>query len=217
MPVGLLNSNAALIAELRRGGFLKNQRLAQAFKKIDRRDFVPVRQRPDAYRNIPLVIGSGQTISQPLVVALMLELIDPRPGEVILDVGSGSGWTTALLASLVGKRGKVLAIERISELSKLTRENVSKYNFLKKGIVQIICADGSRGAPLEILPLDGFDKILAGAASEKIPAAWKRQLKVSGRIVAPVGERIAVVVKKSPTEFKEREYFGFRFVPLVED
>ena len=97
----------ALIETLIQEGWLKTPRIIEAFKKIKRADFLPAEQRPLAELNEALSIGQGQTISQPLVVAFMLELLQPEPGDKILDIGSGSGWTTALLAHIVSQKGNL--------------------------------------------------------------------------------------------------------------
>lgn len=163
--------------------------------------------------NEAMHIGYGQTISQPLTVAFMLEQLQPEVGDNILDVGSGSGWTTALLARIVGPKGKVTAIEIVPELKEFGEKNVAKYNFIKKGIAEFVCTDGSKGYK-ERAP---FDKILASAAvQDKIPQAWKEQVKIGGRIVTPVTSSIWLLIKKSKKEFEEKEYPGFAFVPLIQ-
>ncbi len=162
--------------------------------------------------NEALPIGYGQTISQPLTVAFMFELLQPRPGDKVLDIGSGSGWTSALLAKIVGNKGKVIAIELLPELKEFGEKNTAKYNFVEKGIAQFICADGSKGYPKEA----PFDKVLCSAAIQKqVPQAWKKQLKVEGRIVTPIGSSIWLFIKKSEKGFEEKEYPGFAFVPLI--
>ncbi len=214
----MAETNQLLIDELIRDGYLKSSWLIDAFKNIDRKNFVPREHRDEAYGNYPLPIGSGQTISQPLTVAFMFELLRPLPGEKILDVGSGSGWTTALLAQIVGAKGRIVSVERIPELCKFGEDNVRKYNFIAKGIVKFFCGDGSKGIPSELLPRAGFDKVLAGAtAAGEVPVAWKEQLKIGGRIVAPVGQSIVVLDKIGESKFETREHFGFSFVPLISD
>ena len=203
----------ALIDSLIKEGWLKTERIIEAFGKIKRADFLPEDMRNLAELNEALSIGYGQTISQPLVVAFMVEKLGPQPGDKILDIGSGSGWTSALLGEIVGEKGKVFALEVIPELKKFGEKNVAKYNFIKKGIVQFILADGSKGY-LEEAP---FDKILASATVQKeIPQAWREQLKIGGTIVSPWGSSIWLLKKKGETEFEETEYPGFTFVPLVE-
>ena len=207
----------SLIDYLVEEGYLNTKAIINAFKVVKRRDFVPEEIKDLAELDSPLSIGYGQTISQPLVVAFMLELLQPKPGEKILDIGSGSGWTTALLAHIVSQkeksqtRGKVVAIEIIPQLVKFGRKNISRYNFIKKGIVKIVCGDGSIGFVGEA----PFDKILASASAKKLPSAWKQQLKVGGRIVASIKDSIWVFEKKPNGQFKEKEYPGFVFVPLV--
>jgi len=202
----------ALLDDLIRGGWLKTESIIKAFKEIKREDFLPEDTKHLADLNEALPIGWSQTISQPLTVAFMLELLKPEKGDKVLDIGSGSGWTTALLAHIVGEEGRIIAIEIIPELKEFGEKNVSKYNFIKKGVVEFICTDGSKGLGKEA----PFDKILASATARKIPKAWKEQLKIGGRIVTPIGSSIWLFVKKSETEFEETEYPGFVFVPLIE-
>lgn len=208
----------SLVDDLIQEGWLKTPRIIEAFKTIKRVDFLPEDVQDLAELNEALPIGYGQTISQPLVVAFMLERLQPRSGDRILDVGAGSGWTSALLAYIVGQKGKVIAIEVIPELKKFGEENVAKYNFIKKKIVEFIYADGSKGCEKEA----PFDKILCSASvQDEIPRAWKNQLKIEGRIVTPLGSSVWLLIKKPPTkfgrgEFEEIEYPGFAFVPLIE-
>jgi len=205
-----------LIDSLIRESWLKTPRIIEAFRKIKRVDFLPKGMEDLAELNEALPIGYSQTISQPLVVAFMIEQLEPKEGEKILDIGSGSGWTSALLAEIVGLEGKVIAIEVIPELMEFGKKNVEKYNFVKKGQVQFICADGSKGYKKEA----PFDKILVSAAAERCSLAWKEQLKIGGRIVTPIGSSIWLFIKNPPAggrkEFTEIEYLGFAFVPLIE-
>ncbi len=206
-----------LIDDLIADGWLKTPIIIEAFREIHRRDFLPEDSRNLAELNTALPIGYGQTISQPLVVAFMLELLQPKAGEKILDVGSGSGWTSALLAHIVGQQsgtqnGRVVSLEIVPELCEFGKQNISKYNFVEKGIVEYLCADGSKGYEKEA----PYDKILASASSsEKIPEAWKKQITIGGRIVSPVGSSIWLIEKKDEGEFEEKEYPGYIFVPLI--
>jgi protein-L-isoaspartate(D-aspartate) O-methyltransferase len=203
----------ALVEKLINQGRLKTPEIIKAFQKIKRVDFMPEKLKDLAELDEALPIGFGQTISQPLVVAFMMELLQPKKGEKILDVGSGSGWTAALLAEMVGRQGKVIAVEIVPELEKIGRENAAKYGFEEKGIIKFVCADGSRGYEKEA----PFDKILASAAGTGLPLAWKKQLKINGRIVAPLNSSIWLFTKKSENKFEETEYPGFMFVPLVNE
>jgi protein-L-isoaspartate(D-aspartate) O-methyltransferase len=222
-----------LIDSLIQQGWLKTPRIIEAFRKIKRVDFLPEDIKDLAEANEALPIGHGQTISQPLVVAFMLELLEPLPGDKILDIGSGSGWTSALLAHIVssknlksksfpdlpsknqksGTKGKVIAIEVIPELKEFGERNVSKYDFIANQIAEFVLGDGSKGYQKEA----PFDKILCSAALEgELPPAWKEQLKIGGRIVTPIASSIWLFIKKSEKDFKTQEYPGFVFVPLVE-
>jgi len=203
-----------LIDQLIAQGYLTSPRIIAAFKKISRADFAPEelvkkegREFIEEY-NAPLSIGFGQTVSQPLTVAFMLELLQPEEGDKVLDIGSGSGWQTALLAEIVGQGGAVYAIERIRELKEFGQENTGKYNFTN---VEFIVGDGSKGLEDQA----PFDKIIAAAAGEKIPPEWKKQLKVNGRLVAPVGNSIRLLIKTGQKKFEAKEYPGFVFVPLI--
>ena len=199
------------IEDLIREQWLKTPRIIAAFQKIKRVDFLPEDIKNLAELNEALPIGFGQTISQPLVVAFMLELLEPKDGEKILDVGSGSGWTTGLLGEIVGDRGKVFAVEVVPELKEFGEKNVSKYDFIKTGRVKFICADGSKSYEKEA----PYDKILASASARNLPKAWKEQLKIGGKIVTPIENSIWLFSKKSETEFQEIEHPGFVFVPLI--
>ena len=205
-----------LIEELIKDGYLKTPAIIDAFRKIKREDFVLPEDEKYVSVNAPLAIGHGQTISQPLTVAFMLELLGPKAGDNILDVGSGSGWTPALLSHIVGQQGKVYAIEIVPELKKFGEENTAKYNFIKRGITKFFCVNGREGL-LEFAP---FDKILVSAASADIPAKLLEQLKVGGRLVIPIGRQyesqdIAAIDKEGKDKFKEKKFPGFVFVPLV--
>lgn len=202
----------SLIENLIRDGWLKTPEIIRAFNKIKRRDFLPENLKNLSELNEALPIGWGQTISQPLVVAFMLELLQPKEEEKILDVGSGSGWTSALLAEIVGQKGKVIAIEIIPELKEFGENNAKKYNFVKEGRIKFICGDGSKGYP----PEAPFDKILVSAAAEKVYPAWKEQLKIGGRIVCPIQNSIFLFIKNTKDKFEEIEFPGFVFVPLIE-
>jgi len=200
-----------LIDSLIKEGWLKTPDIIKAFRNIRREDFVTEDTKNLAELNEALPIDFGQTISQPLTVAFMLELLQPQAGDKILDVGSGSGWTSALLASIVGKKGKVISVEIIPELKKFGEKNIAKYGFIEKKIVKCILGDGSEGFKKEA----PYDKILVSASGKNFPEALKRQLKIKGRIVLPMQNSIWLFIKKSDNEFQKKEYPGFIFVPLV--
>lgn len=218
-------TNEDLVQSLVAEGYLKTQAIIDAFLKIDRAHFVPQEEMQFAYRNEPLSIGFGQTISQPLTVAFMIELLAPQQGEKILDIGAGSGWQSALLAEIVRPHGMeiesvgrkkifpcVVAVERVHEIIEIMKKNLSAYEFEEHDIIKIYEGDGSLGMP-KFAP---YDKIIAAASADKIPDAWKKQVRVGGKIVAPVRDTIVVLEKKNTELFEERVFFGFSFVPLLE-
>jgi protein-L-isoaspartate(D-aspartate) O-methyltransferase len=199
------------IQKLIKQEWLKSSSIIQAFQKIKRQDFLPEDMKGLADLDRALPIGFGQTISQPLVVAFMLEQLDPQPGHKILDIGSGSGWTSALLAEIVGSKGKVIAVEIVPALKEFGEHNAGKYNFIEKGILEFVCVDGSKGYSQEA----PFDRILASASGRELPLAWKEQLKIKGKIVAPIETSIWTFIKKSKNSFEQIEHPGFAFVPLI--
>ncbi len=203
-----MNSLENLVNSLKKEGWLKTPKIIEAFSNIKRENFVI--DKDLAYYDTALPIGFGQTISQPLVVAFMLELLSPKEGEKILDIGSGSGWTTALLSYCVGKKGKVIAIEIIPELKEFGENNVKKYNFVEKGIAKFILGDGKLGYQ----PLAPYDKILVSATTEEVPLELKNQLKIGGKMVIPIYDSIVELNKISKNEYQKKEYPGFVFVKL---
>src|SRR4030042_6288125 len=201
----------SLIKDLIYQDYLKTDRIIEAFSKIKRVDFVPEELESSKQANIPLPIGQGQTISQPLTVAFMLEKLEPQIGDKVLDIGSGSGWTTALLAYIVGKKGKVIGMERIQELCHFGMNNVSKYHLIEGGRVKIVFTDGSKGYINEA----PYQRILVSAAAGEIPKELKKQLAIGGRLVIPVKSSIWMIEKISDKDFQEVESPGFAFVPLI--
>ena len=201
-----------LVEKLIQQGRLNTPSAISAFKRIKRIDFLPFKERIFADQDFALPIGFHQTISQPSVVAFMLEELEVKEGDKILDVGAGSGWTAALLAELTGRKGKVIAFEIVPELAEFARKNVEKYGFLKEGRVEVVIGSAENGCEKEA----PFDRILCSASlADDIPLPWKRQLKTGGKIVASVRSSILVLEKKDEKSFKEKEFPGFSFVPFI--
>lgn len=211
MILPMTMDNQMLVQELIDAGVLKTPRIIDAFRHIKREDFVTPHDRADAYIDAPLPIGYGGTISQPTTVAIMLELLQPRLGEKVLDIGSGSGWAAALLASSVGENGRVIGIELIPELVRLAQNNIKRTSFTNITIRQ---GNGYDGAP-DRAP---FAIIHVAAAADHVPPKLLAQLADNGRMVVPVGEptQDLFLLTKHNGRVTERRYTGFQFVPLVQ-
>jgi len=187
-------------------------RVMAALKEVPRHEFVPGDLRDAAYQNGPLPIGHGQTISQPYIVALMTDLLAPAPGDVILEVGTGSGYQAAVLASLVRQ---VYSVERIPELAEDASRRLRELGYAN---VEVRVADGGCGWE-ERAPFDG---IVVTAAAADVPLALVQQLKPGGRLVVPVGERhrsqdLRVIGKDEQGSVETRSVLPVVFVPLVRD
>ncbi len=208
-----------LVGELKARGVLKTPAIVRAFLAVNRADFVPEGQKFFAYADEPLPIGEGQTISQPYTVAFMLELLAPKADERIMDVGHGSGWSSALLASIVGEKGKVYAVEIVQKLCRFGKGNVKKYPELAERI-EFFCKSAENGLPKTAKEIGGFDGIIAAAEVIEAPTAWREQLKPDGRLVYPRGGSLWKETKLLggfTPKFKKEEFPGFAFVPFVEE
>ena len=181
-----------------------------ALGKVERHRFVPPAQAGSAYRNHPLPIGSGQTISQPYIVALSTDLVQPRAGQRVLEVGTGSGYQAAVLAEIVGK---VYTIELIAALGNAAAGRLRALGYAN---VEVRIGDGYAGWP-DAAP---FDAIVVTAAAPRVPQALVEQLKPGGRMVIPVGEsgaaqELLVITRRADGGIDTRSVLPVRFVPLV--
>jgi protein-L-isoaspartate(D-aspartate) O-methyltransferase len=199
-----------LITIMKKAGFLSDSKVELAIRKNPRHEFVPISCKEEAYEDTPLSIMKSQTISQPSVVSRMTEWLDIREGQKVLEIGSGSGWQTAILSYLVGQ-GKIYSIERHSELAEFAKKNLDKLGINN---VKIILGDGNIGLPDEA----PFDRIIITAACKKIPDQLLEQLSNEGLLIAPVGEfqQSMVLLKKTSNEIVEiKNQPGYIFVPLL--
>lgn len=179
-----------------------------AFAKFNRQDFIPAEMKNLAHNDWALPIGYDQTNSQPYTVRLMLEWLEAQPGDKVLDVGSGSGWTTALLSHLVSPNGRVYAVERVPELLEFGQENCEKIGIKNAKFYPA-------GEELGLQDEAPFDRILVSASADELPQALVDQLKVGGKMVIPVQSDILEITKKSATNLDTKQHRGFAFVPLL--
>ncbi len=189
-----------------------SDRVMAAMASVPREEFVLPAYRHQAYDNTPLPIEAGQTISQPLIVALMTDLLDPQPGDVMLEVGTGSGYQAAVLSGLVDH---LYSIEIVEELAASAAEVLAKLGYSN---VTVRAGDGYAGWP-EHAPFDG---IIVTAAADELPPPLLKQLKPGGKLVIPVGEthgyqELLLVEVDDSGEISKRSVLPVRFVPLTRD
>jgi protein-L-isoaspartate(D-aspartate) O-methyltransferase len=183
--------------------------ILRAFREVPREKFVPEEMREFAYEDGPLPIGEGQTISQPYIVALMIDAAEIPPGGRVLEVGAGSGYAAAVMSRIAGE---VFAIERHEPLARSAAERIDALGY---GNVSIVCGDGSLGLPDEA----PFDAILVAAGGDRVPEPLKCQIKVGGRLVVPVGgeneQSLLCVTRTGEHSWDEHDLSSVRFVPLI--
>jgi protein-L-isoaspartate(D-aspartate) O-methyltransferase len=181
----------------------------KAFSATPRENFLPDDMKKSAHLDAPLPIGYGQTNSQPSTVRMMLEWLDAKPGQRVLDVGYGSGWTTALLSRIVGEKGRVVAVERVPRLVKIGEQNCKNIGIANAEFHQAGDKFGwQKQAP--------YERILVSASAGNLPDELVAQLADGGRMVIPVRTSVLVVNKDKKGRITKDEHPGFAFVPLVE-
>ena len=195
--------------QLRRRG-ISEPRILDAFLAVPRDQFVSPEYAHLAYGDHPLPIEANQTISQPYIVALMIEAAEIKPGDKVLEVGAGSGYAAAVIGRIAAR---VIAVERQHELVEVARERVRRLGYDN---VEIIEGDGTRGCVDEA----PFDAILAAASGSHVPEALLAQLSPGGRIVMPIGQpgwpqELVKVTKQEDGVLKQENLGGVRFVPLI--
>ncbi|OGI15088.1 protein-L-isoaspartate O-methyltransferase [Candidatus Micrarchaeota archaeon RBG_16_49_10] len=209
---GLDFENERLIQDLIRSGGLKSKSVIEAFREVPRHLFVMKEHLRYAYINEPLPIGNGQTISQPYTVAVMLEALGAGKGDNVLEIGTGSGWSASLLSRIVGKSGKVTTLEVFPKLVDFAKKNIKKIG-LKN--IEVVLGDGKQG----FASRTPYDRVLINAACDRIPTKVDEQVKVGGRIVAPINsffaQRMMVYDKISSKKFVQKDLGSFIFVPLL--
>lgn len=187
---------------------IKNQKVLDAFRKVERHKFIPENLRNSAYADFPVPIGEGQTISQPYIVALMTECLNLNGQDKVLEIGTGSGYQAAILAELAGE---VYTIERFETLAKRAEAILNELGYTN---IKIKVGDGTLGWE-EAAP---FDKIIITAASPQIPLPLTEQLRENGKLILPLGEsfsQVLTLVEKKKGKLEFMDICGCVFVPLV--
>ncbi|VVC02245.1 Protein-L-isoaspartate O-methyltransferase [uncultured archaeon] len=190
-------------------GILKSKPIIAALKSLPRENFLSEEMKQFANEDRPLPIGYGQTISAPHMYAYMLEAAQVRPGDKILEIGTGSGYGAALLSVLAGKKGKAISIESEPRLVDFARANLARVNLQ----AEIVEGDGYEGYEKEA----PYDKIVVTAACEEVPPALIEQLKTGGRLLIPVGKYFQdmLLIEKTKEGLKTTPLLSVVFVPLV--
>ncbi len=206
----LENQRRAMVAEQLMSRGITDERVLAAMETVPREEFIPPPWRPHAYDDGPVPIGSGQTISQPYIVAAMIEMLRPRPTDRVLEVGAGCGYAAAVLSRIVAV---VYAIERHSALVTEARDRLTRLGYDN---VELHRGNGTVGWPQEA-PYNG---IIVAAGAPQVPRPLKRQLATGGRLVIPVGrtlesQQLVRVVRHEEDEYEEQRLVPVRFVPLV--
>jgi protein-L-isoaspartate(D-aspartate) O-methyltransferase len=218
--LGFRDERQALADSLAAEGLLKSEPVRRAFLSVKREMFVWPGTEGQSYFDRPLALGdTGQTISAPHMVVIMLEALRPEPGDVILEVGTGSGYNAALLAEMVappdGRRGKVISLERVPDLVEFARGNLARAGYA--GRVEVLLRDGTMGDSTRTESF--YDAIVVTAAAPRIPGALKKQLKVGGVLLIPLGplgyQNLIRLVRTSEDRFVEEDLGGCVFVPLI--
>lgn len=182
--------------------------IEEAMREVPRRDFLPAGQRWAAGQDRALTIGHGSTCSQPSTVRAMLELLDPQPGDRVLDVGSGSGWTTAILSRLVGPTGSVRGTELVASLVEDSRQRLRRAGLTN---AEVDVADrGVLGDPRHA----PYDRILVSAETDTWPQRLVDQLADGGRLVLPLQGRLTAITRDGEETQVRRSAGFYRFVPL---
>jgi protein-L-isoaspartate(D-aspartate) O-methyltransferase len=196
-------------SQLARRG-ISNPQLLEAFRSVPRERFVAIDLRKHAYEDRPLPIQAGQTISQPYVVALMIDALDLEPSDRVLEIGCGSGYAAAILSCIASE---IETVERIETLANQAAKTLQALGYAN---VHVHCGDGTLGWP-ERAP---YDAIIVAAGGPSVPEALKAQLKIGGRLVIPTGEQrdshtLLKVTRGSETDYRTEDLGGVRFVPLI--
>jgi protein-L-isoaspartate(D-aspartate) O-methyltransferase len=208
----LREARKRMVRRLLDNGYISGPAVSKAMEAVERHIFLPDELVEQAYLDTPLHIGQGQTISAPHMVGMMVEALDLRPGQRVLEVGGGSGYHAAVMAELIRPGGRVYSMERIESLASSAKKNLQAAGYAD--VVETVVGDGTRGLP-EHAP---YDRISIAAASPGIPQPLKEQMEEGGKLLIPVGGRFyqeLILVIRKGSDYQQRDLGGCVFVPLI--
>jgi len=203
-----LQARVRMVAEQLRDRGIQDERVLQAMATVPRHEFVPPEVWGEAYADHPLPIGEGQTISQPYIVAFMIEALAAEAGDTVLEIGTGTGYEAAVLSCIAAR---VLTVERVASLAMRARANFARLGYRN---IEVSVGDGSEGLPRSA----PFKRIIVAAAAAVVPAPLLQQLSENGKLVLPVGSddfQHLQLLEKAAGQFTATNLGGCRFVPLI--
>jgi protein-L-isoaspartate(D-aspartate) O-methyltransferase len=203
-----------LVENLLSYGYIKSEEVKEAMLKVPREEFIPPENKHYAYKDQPLPIGEGQTISAPHMVAMICDTLKLKKGMKVLEVGTGFGYNAAVVAEMIGPEGHLFTTERIETLAQKAEENLKRTGYDK--CVTVVHTDGTSGLKEEA----PFDRIYATASAPKVPEPLMEQLKIGGRLLAPIGpqnyfQELICIFRKSKDKYESRKLGGVAFVPMI--
>jgi protein-L-isoaspartate(D-aspartate) O-methyltransferase len=203
-----------LVENLLSYGYIKSDEVKEAMLKVPREEFIPPENREYAYKDQPLPIGEGQTISAPHMVAMICDTLQLEKGMKVLEIGTGYGYNAAVVAELIGPEGHLFTTERIEPLAQKAEENLKRTGYKK--CVTVVHTDGTKGLKQEA----PFDRIYATASAPKVPEPLMEQLKIGGRLLTPIGpqsyfQELICIFRESEDKYESRKLGGVAFVPMI--
>ncbi len=210
MKDDLLEERKKLVERLKKTGYIRSKKVADAVGAVPRHLFIPRSMTHKAYVDAPLPIGSGQTISAPHMVAMMVEELDLKEGMKVLEVGGGRGYHAAVISRIVGDSGQVISVERLPELAEKGRKVLNRLNYNN---IKLVVADGSKGYEEQ----SPYYRISVACGAPSVPTPLIKQLKVGGKMLIPVGGRYYQTLyrlTRTEDKIKKEDLGGVLFVPL---
>ncbi len=210
----MLDERKKMVERLLESGYIKTEKVRKAMEAVPREEFIPASNRPYAYADQPLPIGEGQTISAPHMVAMICEILELEDGMDVLEIGTGFGYNAAVVAQIIGEKGHLYSIERISSLAETAKENLKRTGLDEN--ITVIVGDGTKGYTEEA----PYDRIYGTASAPSLPEPLREQLKIGGIMLIPVGEKnyfqdLVYIKRESEDKYEKKSTGGVAFVPMI--